>query len=88
MLLLTLSACSTKTVIKTEYRIIPKEFLQCDNQELFLPSDESYEDAELGDFKLLSVEIGQELKLLEIDYLGCVNNASNARAYQDRMINE
>lgn len=87
LLLLTLSGCST-TKIKTEYLTIPEDFLQCEKLSIIPISDGAYESAEQGNFRPLVEELVEDRLHIEEDHTRCVNNAADAREFQERMTDE
>jgi len=87
LLLITLSACSTKTIIKTEYLTIPLELLQCKSIPRADISDKAYENSSNGDYKLLAIELVEDRKLIvEPIAKECELNTRKAREYQESMI--
>ena len=87
LLLITLSACSTKTITKTEYLTIPLELLQCKSIPRADISGKAYESSSNGDYKLLAIELVEDRKLIvEPIAKECELNARKAREYQESMI--
>lgn len=87
LLLLTLSGCSS-TKTRTEYLTIPERYLECYTLEISSISDKAYENAEQGDYKLLALELVEDRLSIDDSHEVCVNNASDARAFQESMTNE
>ena len=86
LLLITLSACSTRTIIKTEYLTIPLELLQCKSIPHADISDKAYEKSSNGDYKLLATELVQDrVQVAEPINMECEINARKAREYQKAM---
>lgn len=85
-LLLTLSACSTKTIVKTEHLTIPDKYLNGCSYGSFNPSEEAQEDASLRkDYKLFAIELTQYSLTLQAEIDRCNKNDESARRYQQEM---
>ena len=86
LLLMSLSACCTKSQTKIKHISIPIKYLQCDE----LPTPEISLEAQIeardGDYKLFTIELVQDRKLLvEPWHNECVENMKAAREYQERI---
>lgn len=86
LLLITLCACTTKTITKIKYLTIPDKYLVCMGFSNVDISMESISEAKKGNYKLLSIEqakIYTDAKRFHDNQ--CVRNAESAREYQKRM---
>lgn len=79
-LLLTLSACSTKTIVKTEYLSVPDKYLNGCSYGEFKPSDEA-----MGSYKLYAIELTEYAMVLKSEIDRCNKNDESARQYQQEM---